>query len=172
MGDTLNYIEGRMDEDELYAKIGWNSIKALLLVIGILILGFVVYSFIIPALSGGKSGFYLIYAIIAVIAFMYVFKPKTWLDKALWTVYALAYATVMYLTGECVVIAIILMGLLLAIACIGGEVTFTTIFTYRDLKEWVKDDKRHAEDAENAKKAKEALDEMKRNDDENPKEFA
>lgn len=164
MGDTLKYIEGRMDEDELYARIGWNSIKALLIVIGSLILGWVVYSFIIPAISGGKAVFFLSYAIVAVIAFMYVFKPKTWIDRATWSVYALAYATVMYLTGECIIIAIILMGLLVAVACVGGETLFTTIFTYRDLKEWVKRDKKCTEDAENAKKAKEALEDMKKPD--------
>lgn len=164
MRDTLKYVEGRMNESYLYNSIIGNAFKSLLLVVASLVVGWVVYSFIIPSLAGGKGSYFIAYIIVAIIAFMYVFKPKTWIDRAIWSVFALAYAIVMYLTGECIIIAIILMGLLVAATCVGGETIFTTLLTYRDIKKWVEYDKKRYEDEEKAKAAKKILEEMKESD--------
>lgn len=164
MRDTLKYVEGRMNELDLYNSIIGNAFKSLLLVVASLVVGWVVYSFIIPSLTVGKGSYFIVYAIIAIIAFMYVFKPKTWINRSIWSVFALAYAIVMYLTGECIIIAVILMGLLVAATCVGGEIIFTTLLTYRDIKKWVEYDKKRAYDEENSMKAQETLDSLKRPD--------
>lgn len=160
MGDILKYIEGRMDESELYGYIVLNVFKSFLILVGLIGISWVVYSFIIPAISGGKSGYFVAYLVVAIVAFWYVFKPKTLSEKTMWSLYAAAYAAVMYLAGECVIIAIILMGLFVALACAFGETTFTVLLTYRDLKQWVASDKKTVESKTNSSRASEILTDM------------
>jgi hypothetical protein len=156
MDKTLEYIEGTMDEGLLYFSVAVNAFKSAFLLLLILGAGWVVYSFIVPAAMGGHAGVYLAYLVVTIVAFMYVFKPVGYLEKIGWGAYSVLFSAGMYLSGECVVIALIVCGVMLGTAVVFGEVIFTGLFTYRDLKEWVKNDKYRKQSAESLAKAKEA----------------
>lgn len=152
MKDVAKYIEGRMDEDYLYSRIMKNAILSLLLLVIACSGAWLVNRFVIPSVTTGNSGWYIAYVVATIAVFIYVFKPKTWLERSSWVLNAVAFSTIMYLTGECIVIAIVILGLLVALVCVFGEIFFTGALTYRDLTRWIKLDKLRIENEENAKK--------------------
>ncbi len=137
MTDTLKYIEGRMDEDEFYTTILVNAGKSLLLILAIFGASWIIYNMILPSTTSGTLGFVALTVLITCFAFYYVFKPKTLMDKVLWMAFAAFYAVIMYLGGQFIVVAILFLGLYVAITAVVGEISFTGIFTYRDLRKWV-----------------------------------
>ena len=141
MKETLEFVEGRMDESEFYGSLFWNLIKGTFAVIGILILGLGTYHVLVPAATGGKAGFFILSWFVTLAAFFYVFRPQEWLGwtgRIMMSIYTAIYAFIMYIGGETVFIAMILLGVVVALVLVFGDAFFTGIFTYNDLKEWVK----------------------------------
>lgn len=137
MTNVFEFIEGKMDESEFYEKVLVNAGKALLIIIGIILIGWAISAFVAPSISGGSLTLAGISFAITMIAFVYMFKPKTMKDIVKHVIFAVVYSTSMYFAGQSIVIAIIVLGLIIATTAVCGEVTFTAIFTYRDLKKWV-----------------------------------
>jgi hypothetical protein len=70
-----------------------------------------------------------------------MFKPSGFFKISTWIFISFLYSGIMYLLGESIIISAIILGILVTISIIFGEVSFTSIFTYKDLKNWVEQDK-------------------------------
>jgi hypothetical protein len=139
MEDLFKYIEGRMDESSLYGIIVKNVVKSLFILVGILLFGWFICNILIPSAQSSWLMF-IVSCCVTIFVFQYVFKPSGWYDRSVWVIGACLYSAVMYISGQSIVLSIITFGTILTIFLLFGESIFTGIFTYRDLKEWVRKD--------------------------------
>jgi hypothetical protein len=95
------------------------------------------YAAIISLFYGATTTIFTISLIVTTVAFIYIFKPKTALTYLMWFLISVVYSGIMYLFGESIIIVVVALGILVTVAFLFGEVSFTGILTYRDLKEWV-----------------------------------
>lgn len=164
MNETFDYVEGRMDESDFFTTLIWNAFKALFAVALILIAGLGAYHILIPAATSGAAGMFVIAWFVTFIGFFYVFKPKAWMGWhgfIAFSIYSGLYSGIMYIGGETIAIAIVLLGAVVASVLLLGDIFFTGSFTYKDLQEWVKTDQENKE----RQRLKEEEEHKKKNDE-------
>lgn len=156
MKEIFDSVEGKMSNSDFYTTLLVSFLKATGLVVLILIGGAIICRVILPAVNDGAAGLYFITWAATLVAFLYVFPTSEWLGyggRVAHIVYSGLYAGTMYIGGEIIFIAMILLGMVVALVLVFSDVFFTGAFTYKDLKEWVKRKQKIEEKERNASAA-------------------
>lgn len=145
---VMKEVLDEMDEEQFLKIIGNNSLYALLATGGIFLTAYLLATYVLPFfLSGvGTMGVMSYLSMGATIfTMMYIYRYKIFVEDkltrawniAVWFIAAIIYSTVLYIGGEIIVIALLGIGILITVAMLTCEVTLTSAFTWRELKEWV-----------------------------------
>jgi len=143
MTDLKPYIEQEMGEDIFYESLGKNIFKAFGCVALLSFGAYAIYTWIVPLiltmLSNMPISFMLVFAA-SYFVFLYLFHVNTIKGALSWIFITFTYSGLLYLLGEAIIVAAIVFGVFVTAVALFGEGFFTTVFTYLDLREWVKTD--------------------------------
>jgi hypothetical protein len=133
---TLSVVAEKMEQEELLGIMGWASIKAFLTMASLFLIGY----FVLPVLIGGSGSVYATSFVITFVIFAYVFKMKKDITSvATWGVVSLGYSIMLYFFGELIFIALVAAGIAIVALFLGGDAFLSGVYTYNDLKKWVRE---------------------------------
>ncbi len=142
MKDLKSRIEGKMDESYFYEILRKNMIISLVGVGVIFAMMYAVYNGLIPMMqtllpmATNLSILFVIMLVASYFIFIHIFRVDEPLERIIWILASIAYVSLLYLLGEAIIIAILIFGIFITLTAIFGEISFTSILTYIDLKEW------------------------------------
>jgi hypothetical protein len=145
---VMKEVLDEMDEEQFLKIIGNSSLYALLATGTIFFVAYMISLYILPLFLSGVGTMSLASYLsmgATIFVMMYIYRYKIFVEDRLerainitiWFIAAIVYSTVLYIGGEIIVIALLGIGILITVAMLTCEITLTSVFTWRELKEWV-----------------------------------